>query len=155
MLTTEQEVNIRKLAKMIRGIKVAMLTTTAPDGTLRSRPMASQEADFDGTLWFFSQDSSEKTSEILQNPQVNASYVSTEEHHYVSFTGHASVVQAREKMQELWCPVYRAWFPRGLDDPELALLRVDVERAEYWDMLSSSMVNLLELDRAAASREVT
>ena len=98
MLTTEQEVNIRKLAKMIRGIKVAMLTTTAPDRTLRSRPMASQEADFDGTLWFFSQDSSEKTSEILQNPQVNASYVSTEEHHYVSFTGHASVVQDREKI---------------------------------------------------------
>ncbi len=154
MLTTEQEVNIRKLATMIRGIKVAMLTTTGPDGTLRSRPMASQEADFDGTLWFFTHASCEKTSEILQNPQVNASYVSTEEHHYVSLTGHASVVQDREKMQELWCPVYRAWFPRGLDDPELALLRVDVERAEYWDMLSSSMVNLLELDRAATPREV-
>lgn len=152
MLTTEQEVNIRKLATMIRGIKVAMLTTLGPDGTLRSRPMASQEADFDGTLWFFAKASSEKMSEIRQNPQVNASYVSTEDHHYVSLTGHASVVQDREKMQELWSPVYRAWFPQGLDDPELALLRVDVEQAEYWDMLSSSMVNLL--DRATAPRVV-
>jgi general stress protein 26 len=153
MLTTEQEVNIRKLATMIRGIKVAMLTTMAPDRTLRSRPMASQEADFDGTLWFFTQASSEKTSEIRQNPHVNASYVSTKEHHYVSLTGHATVVEDREKMQELWSPVYRAWFPQGLDDPELALMRVDVEQGEYWDMLSSSMVNLLELDRATAPRE--
>ena len=113
MLTTEQEVNIRKLATMIRGVKVAMLTTTGPDRTLHSRPMATQEADFDGTLWFFTQAGSEKTSEIRQNPQVNASYVSAEEHHYVSLTGHASVIQDREKMQELWSPAYRAWFPQG------------------------------------------
>ena len=154
MRTTEQEINIRKLAAMIRGIGVAMLTTLGPDGILRSRPMVSQEADFDGTLWFFTKVSSGKTREIRQNPRVNASYVSTEEHHYVSLTGHARVVQDREKMQELWSPVYRAWFPQGLDDPELALLRVDVEQAEYWDMLSSSMVNLHEPDRATAPREV-
>jgi general stress protein 26 len=89
---------------MIRGIKVSMLTTMGPDRSLRSRPMASQEADFDGTLWFFTQASSQTTSEIRQHPQVNASFVSTEEHHYVSLTGHATVVQDREKMQELWSP---------------------------------------------------
>ena len=154
MLTTEQEVNIRKLATMIRGIKVAMLTTMGPDRSLHSRPMVSQEVDFDGALWFFTQAGSEKTGEIRQNPLVNASYVCTEEHHYVSLTGHASVVQDRDKMEELWSPSYRAWFPQGLDDPQLALLRVDVEQAEYWDMLSSSMVNLLDLERASAGRGV-
>ncbi len=48
-------------------------------------------------------------------------------------------------MEELWRPAYRAWFPQGLDDPPLALLKMDVEQAEYWDMLSSTMVSLLEL----------
>lgn len=153
MLTTEQEVNIRKLATMIRGVKVAMLTTSGLDRTLRSRPMATQEFDFDGTLWFFTQAGSEKTREIRLNPQVNASFVSAEDHRYVSLTGQASLVPDREKMQELWSPAYRAWFPQGLDDPELALLKVDVELAEYWDMLSSSMVNLLELDRTTMPRE--
>ncbi len=75
--------------------------------------MATQEADFDGTLWFFTQASSEKTREIRLNPHVNASYVSAEDHHYVSLTGQASLVQDREKMQELWSPAYRAGFPRG------------------------------------------
>src|SRR5208337_4347672 len=68
-----------------------------------------------------------------QNGRTRMSHTQTAGNYcYVSFTGHASVVQDREKMQDLWCPAYRAWFPRGLDDPELALLRVDVERAEYW-----------------------
>ncbi len=58
MPTTEQEVNMSKLASMIRAIKVAMLTTVNPDGSLRSRPMATQEAPFDGTLWFFTRESS-------------------------------------------------------------------------------------------------
>src|SRR5271157_3584322 len=93
-----------KLATMIRGIKVSMLTTMGPDRSLRSGPMASQQADFDGTLWFFTQAGSETTSEIRQHPQVNASFVSTEEHHYVSLTGYATVVQDREEMQELWSP---------------------------------------------------
>jgi general stress protein 26 len=142
MPTTEQEVNMRKLATMIRGIKIAMLTTVAPDGRLKSRPMATQEAEYDGTLWFFTQAGSDKVGEILQLPHVNASYVSVEDHRYVSLSGRAIVVQDAEKARELWTPGHRAWFPLGLDDPELALLRVDVERAEYWDMLSSAMVEL-------------
>jgi general stress protein 26 len=142
MPTTEQEVNIKKLATMIRGIKVAMLTTVGPEGRLKSRPMATQEAEYDGTLWFFTQANSEKAGEILQFPQVNASYVSVEDHRYVSLSGRATLVRDAEKAKELWNPAHRTWFPLGLDDPELALLRVDVERAEYWDMLSSAMVEL-------------
>jgi general stress protein 26 len=143
MTVIEQEVGIKKLATLIRGIKVAMLTTINPDGTLHSRPMATQDVDFDGTLWFFSQMSSEKVAEIMAYPQVNASYVSVEEHRYLSLSGRASVVQDPEKIKELWSPNYRAWFPRGLDDPELALIRVDVDKAGYWDMLSSRMVALM------------
>ena len=133
---------MRKLATMIRGIKVAMLTTIGPDGRLKSRPMATQDAEYDGTLWFFTQSGSEKVGEVLQFPHVNASYVSVEDHRYVSLSGRATVVQDTEKARELWTAAHRTWFPQGLDDPELALLRVDVERAEYWDMLSSAMVEV-------------
>ena len=133
---------MRKLATMIRGIKVAMLTTVGPDGRLKSRPMATQEVEYDGTLWFFTKAGSDKTGEILQSPQVNASYVSLEDHRYVSLSGRATVIRDAEKSRQLWTPAHRTWFPLGLEDPELALLRVDVERAEYWDMLSSAMVEL-------------
>jgi general stress protein 26 len=148
---TEQEVNMRKLATMIRGVKVAMLTTRGSQGTLHSRPMATQEAEFDGTLWFFTKAGSDKVHEIRDHSEVNVSYVSLGEHHYVSISGRANVIQDQEKMTELWNPTYRAWFPGGLDDPQLALLRIDAETAEYWDMLSASMVHVLDLAADAAS----
>jgi general stress protein 26 len=145
MLTTEQEVNMKRLATMIRGVKVAMLTTQGRDGSLHSRPMATQEVEFDRILWFFTAADSVKAAEIHAHPRVNLSYVSTQDHFYVSLSGRAELLRDEEKMKELWSPACRTWFPKGLDDPDLVLLRVDVELAEHWDMLSSAMVSLVEL----------
>lgn len=74
---------------------------------------------------------------------MSVSYASADDHRYVSLSGRASLIQDTEKMKELWSPVYRAWFPQGLDDPEPVLLRVDVDKAEYWDVLAAAMVDLL------------
>lgn len=145
MPTTEQEVNMKRLATMIRGIGVAMLTSQDPDGLLRSRPMASSNADFEGTLWFFTQGETEKVAEIELHPQVNVSYVSSAEHRYVSLSGRATLVDDPEKKKELWSPEHRPWFPQGVDDPGLRLIRIDVERAEYWDMLTATMTQLIGL----------
>jgi len=133
---------VRKVAQMIRGIRVAMLTTTAPDGTLHSRPMATQEADFDGVLWFFTKTGSGKVDDVQHDSEVNVSYASPEDHRYLSLSGRASLVRDRVKIEELWSPAYRAWFAGGLDNPELALLRVDVRTAAYWDMLTGGMVTM-------------
>ena len=101
-----------QVALMIRGIKVAMLTTTAPDGSLHSRPMATQEAEFDGVLWFFTKSGSGKVDEILHDSEVNVSYASPEDHRYVSISGKAALVRDRDKIEEFWSPVYRTWFAR-------------------------------------------
>ena len=45
----------------------------------------------------------------------------------------AEVVRDRAKIEELWKPQLRAWFPEGVETPDIALLKVSVERAEYWD----------------------
>jgi hypothetical protein len=52
---------------------------------------------------------------------------------HVSLSGRATLVRDAAKASELWSPLYREWFPKGLEDPELALLRIEVTRAEYWD----------------------
>jgi general stress protein 26 len=133
---------MRKVAQMIQGIRVAMLTTTAPDGSLHSRPMATQEAEFDGVLWFFTKSGSGKVDEIQHDSEVNVSYAAPEDHRYLSLSGRATLVRDRVKIEGLWSPAYRAWFAGGLDNPELALLRVDVRTAAYWDMLTGGMVTM-------------
>jgi hypothetical protein len=59
----------------------------------------------------------------------------------------------RGKMEALWRPQYRAWFPDGLDDPDLGLLKVSIEAAEYWDSPSSPVVHLIGLARAVLTGE--
>jgi len=151
MSADTSEANVKKLAGLIKGIKVAMLTTQCDDGTLRSRPMVTQEADFDGTLWFFTRADTPKCDEVGHHQQVNVSYASPDDQRYVSVSGKGQLVRDRAKIKELWNPVLKAWFPQGLDDPQLALIRVDAEKAEYWDSASSTLVHLVGFVKAVAT----
>ncbi len=129
--TTKQE-KIEKVRDLIKGIKIAMLTTVnQSDGSLHSRPMGTQEVEFDGDLWFFTHSDSHMVSEIKNDHAVNVSY--GDDPRYVSVSGKAQVVNDKAKMKELWNPIYKVWFPDGLDDPTLCLLKVSVQKAEYWD----------------------
>ena len=133
---------IEKLGKLIKGIRIAMLTTITPEGDLHARPMAAQEVEFDGTLWFFSGASSPKIEHIEKDSRVNAAFSNPEKQEYVSVAGRASLVRDRAKIEELWNPSLKAWFKDGLDDPDLALLRIDVDGAEYWDAPNSVVAHI-------------
>jgi general stress protein 26 len=145
--------DVKKLGELIKDIKVAMLTTMEEDGTLRSRPMMTQQAEFDGDLWFFTGASAAKVHEIQGEQHVNVSYAEPGDQRYVSVSGAAELVRDAEKMRELWNPVYKAWFPGGLDDPDLALLKVNVSQAEYWDAPSGKMVMLAGFIKSLATGE--
>ena len=143
--------DIKKMGEMIKDIRFAMLTTAMPDGTLRSRPMATQQAEFDGDLWFFTAASAPKVGEVQRERQVNVSYADAGSQRYVSVSGSAQLVRDRPKIEQLWNPIFRAWVPQGLEDPDLALLKVSVERAEYWDAPSGKLVQLYGFVKALAT----
>lgn len=137
----QQDAN-KKLWELIKAVEFGMLTTVDEDGTLRSRPMATQKVEFDGDLWFFSYAGSPKAGEIQHDHQVNVSFADPDNNVWVSVSGVGSVVRDRKKMEELWNPILKAWFPKGLDEPDIALLKVDVTKAEYWDAPSNPVVQL-------------
>lgn len=139
---------VEKFTELIGDIHFAMLTTVAPDGALRSRPMAVLKSDFDGDLWFFTDDDSPKVDEIVEEHHVGLSFAAPDKQKYVSVSGRASVVHDKERARELWTPAAKAWFPKGVDDPHLCLLRVRVEAIEYWDSPSSKMVQLYGFAKA-------
>jgi len=144
---------IKKLGELIKETKFAMLTTVHEDGTLRSRPMATQQVEFDGDLWFFTGLSTSKVHELREHQQVNVAYSNPDDNNYVSVSGAASIVSDNEKMRELWNPVYKAWFPDGLEDPDLCLLKVEVQGAEYWDSANSKIVQLAGFAKALVTGE--
>jgi general stress protein 26 len=143
--------SIERLREMIKDIRVAMLTTVAPDGTLHSRPMMTQETEFDGTLWFLTGRDTAKAGEVVEHRSVSVSYANPDDNRYVSLSGLATILRDQRKAEELWSAAYRAWFPEGLDDPNLVLLKVEVEGAEYWDASSGRMVALAGFIKALAT----
>jgi general stress protein 26 len=147
----KEKSDIEKLRDLIKDVRIAMLTTVDQDGSLRSRPMATQKTELDGDLWFFTEHDSAKVDEIGREHQVNVSYSDPKEQLYVSVSGTARVVRDQAKAEELWNPLLKTWFPKGLDDPNLALLQVTVHKAEYWDSPSSTMVYLYGFVKAVVT----
>lgn len=131
----------------IRGIlgaaRIATLTTRSIEGDLQSRPMALVEHDFDGTLWFFTEEPSGKTAVLAEHPDVNVAIGDGKGH--LSLSGRASVERDAARIDELWNPWAESWFERGRDDPRVALLRVEVETAAYWDTDRPAVVKVVEL----------
>jgi len=129
----QHDAALAKVAEMASGTKFAMLTTKEKDGTLRSRPMATLQLDGEGNLWFFTSLSSPEIEETQPDQQVSLSYSRSDKQEHLSVSGAAQLVHDREKMKVLRSPWLKPWFPKGLDDPNLALLKVSIMAVEYWD----------------------
>jgi general stress protein 26 len=135
-----------KVAELLKGQRIGMLTTTDAQGTLISRPMALQEVEFDGNLWFFAERTSRKVAHVSASPQVNVTVGSGSP--WVSLTGSARVVEDAAKKRELWNSAVEAWFPDGPDDDAVILLTVDAESAEYWDTPGGRVATVLSFAKA-------
>ncbi len=135
MITSTQKIQeTPQLQELISDIDSGMLTTINDDGSLQSRPMfANGEIDSDGTLWLFTYASSHKVIEIQHHQQVNISFASDEKQRYVSISGTAQLVKDRHKLQQLWKPKLQTWFPQGIEEPDIALLKINIQKVDYWD----------------------
>ncbi|QCR22016.1 pyridoxamine 5'-phosphate oxidase family protein [Pontibacter sp. SGAir0037] len=146
--------NLQKLVDKINDIDTCMMTTQDSDGSLRSRPMRNMEVKEEGVLWFFTGYESAKSDEILKNDaHVNLSYAKPSDNLYVSVSGRAMVTKDRSKIEELWNPAMKSWFPEGKDDPNIGLIKVTIDKAEYWDAPNSVMVHLYGMAKAAITGE--
>ena len=138
---TDQE-SKDKVLDLIKDINYALVGTRGlGDGPMHARPMAHRAAEFDGNLWFFTKNDSRKVAELRANPETLLCFADSKGQNYVSMTGEGEVVTDRAKVKDMWAEIYRTWFPNGPDDPNIVLIRVRVDHAEYWDAPSSLMVH--------------
>jgi general stress protein 26 len=131
---------MEKIGELVRDIRIAMMSTMNENGEIRSRPMATQDEPFNGTLWFLARGSSGKVADLVQDHHVTLDYADPEHSKYITLRGTASVSRDRAKIKQVWNMMYKAWFPGGEDDPDIAVMRVDVTEGEYWEANSSKIV---------------
>ena len=134
-------------------LRVGMLTTAAGQ-LLTSRPMTIQQVDPSPTVvWFFTSRDGHLAATTAMGAAANLSVTDHGDSFYVSISGTAKLVDDRAKAEELWSTMAKAWFPGGVDDPNLALVRLDVDSVEYWDSDHSKMVQMLMMAKAAVTGE--
>ncbi|MFS2004034.1 pyridoxamine 5'-phosphate oxidase family protein [Duganella sp. CT11-25] len=148
-LYSQEQINT--IAAKIKDVRFGMFTTTDDEHILTSRPLTSQQIDTEGNMWFFTSDDAPFTHDLQRHPEVNVSFSNPEHDLYLSVTGRAYLLRDRAKARELWSPLVRAWFPGGLDDPHLAMIRLKIESAEYWDAGASKMKQLFHFAKAAVT----
>lgn len=141
-----------KLWELIKDIKYGMFTAQHGNGHLHSRPMTTLDRDEQGgVLWFFMSRSSEPVLDIENVTEVNLSYSDPKSDAYVSVSGTASVVDDAAQKRKLWSPMVQAWFPDGIDDPDLAMVAVTINHAEYWDVKANKATKIFEMAKAAVT----
>ncbi|MGG3284178.1 pyridoxamine 5'-phosphate oxidase family protein [Paenibacillus solani] len=120
---------VETVKDIIKDIETAMFATIS-EGGINSRPMQTQHIEFDGDLWFLTMRDTSKYAEIMANPNVNIAYVGKS---YVSIRGKAEVVNDVERKKELWNAAYEKFLKTSYDDPNVILIKVDTDTAEYWE----------------------
>jgi general stress protein 26 len=120
-----------KLMGLLKSFRNAMLVTQAKDTALRARPMALLKVEDNGDCWFMTGFDSGKVEEIEQNPMVNVSL--QDERKFLSLSGRAAISRDPQKLDELWSEHLKVFFPKGKEDPNIALICVTPAEGEYWD----------------------
>jgi general stress protein 26 len=153
-MPTDSNERLKKLDDLIESIGIAMLVTENPDsGHLHSRPMQVQGGIDDGKLYFFTRSDSAKVDDFLHERRVQCAFSSPSDEKYVSVAGRAKLSTDQALMKEKWSPLLKAWFPDGVDSPDVALIIVEVDEAQYWDAPNGLMIQAYGAIKAALTGE--
>ena len=141
--------HIDKIAELIKDVKFAMMTTVTHEGHLHACPMTTSETDLTAKeIWFIGDKKTETVADIKNNPQVNLSYACQQDKDYVSINGTAELVDDADKLNELWSPIYNAFYEHGKEDADIQLIKVVPNGAEYW-LSGNTVVNMFKMTAAA------
>jgi general stress protein 26 len=145
----ENNQKVEKLIEMVKDVRTCMLITNEKNvENLSGRPMSIAKIDAVGAMWFFTRESSYKVDEIEESKKVAIAITNESSNNYLMIHGNATLVKDKTKMEELWSSILKAWFPLGLDDPDMILIKVIPSKVNYWDSSSSKMVVLFNILKA-------
>ena len=145
------EEGIDKMKSLAEDIRICMFCTSAETLPFTTRPMATSKVDEDGTIWFLSPKNSEKNYEIVENSKVQLIYSNPGSSKFMCVYGIASLTTDRNKIEELWNPMVKAWFTEGKDDPNISVIKVTPKNAYYWDTAHGKVISLIAIAASAIS----
>jgi general stress protein 26 len=140
--------DVERVWDLMEKIGFAMLVTLDGD-KLRARPMSAYVRRNENTIYFLTDARRHKDEEIARHPGVNLAFADTGGQKYVSLTGNAEIGNDRARIKELFSTPAKAWWDTA-DDPNIRLLKVTPDDAEFWDS-PGKVISYVKMAAAAAS----
>ncbi len=141
------------LWELMKDNPTCMMVTQEPDGALRARPMRAVFEREAGEIWFYTRLASGKSAELAQDGHVCLCFEDVKKNNYVSVSGRAALVADKGMVHKHWSRFVDAWFPEGPDGADVGMIRVAVDKGEFWDSDSSDTLAALKMLRASATDE--
>ncbi len=135
---------IAKVKSILEHVGICMVCTQGKNGDIESRPMILQSVDPDGSLWFFFGRDTFRMNQVEPSPHVTVVAQDSKGQKCVELRGPGKIIDEKDRLQPMWKLDHGAWFPGGLDDPQLALFRVEVREAAYWEWKAGLVATTLK-----------
>lgn len=142
---------IDKLKELVDHESTCLFTTNLSQVPLNTRPMAVQKVCDEGNFWFLSGSDSEKNSDIKKDSRVQLFFLNTNKYEFLSVYGKATITRDRQKIDELWTDIAKAWFEKGKDDPRVTVIKVTPEEGYYWDTKNGKLISMLKIAASAVT----
>jgi len=144
---------IDKMKEIISDQRICMFATQLTQAPFSVCPMTVQEVSDEGHILFLSDATSDQNQKILADSRVQLMFSKVSESEFMSVYGRATISKNREKIDKIWDPLAKAWFPKGKNDPNLTIIEVFPEDAYYWDTKDGKIVSMLKIVASAMTGE--
>jgi general stress protein 26 len=149
---SEAAADIDRVWTLINEIPVAMVVTHDGEGEhMRARPMAMRPAREEGAIYFLTDVDAPKAEEIRRKEAICLALADNRSQKYVSITGHAEIIDDRDRVNEIWSVYDKAFWP-DKNDPRIRILHVTPDSAEFWEG-AGAVVTAVKLVAASISGE--
>ena len=142
------EMTLAELAKEMRDIDIAMLSTRTEGDAIAARPMSNnRDVEYDGDSYFFTSERTRTIEDIGRGSAVGLSYVGSKGllgrgRVFISIEGKAELIRDRAAFKAHWTKDLDEWFPNGIDTPGIVLIKVHANRIHYWNGMEEGELNL-------------
>jgi len=132
------KLTLKDLAKEMRDIDIAMLSTHAENGQIAGRPMSNnREVDYDGDSYYFTWEQAMMVSDISRDPKVMLAFQGKKglfghDLFLASVEGRAELIHDKAAFKAHWTSDLDHWFKHGVDTPGIVLIKVHATRIHYW-----------------------
>jgi general stress protein 26 len=133
------------ISKRMAGIDIAILSTHTENGQIANRPMSNNgDVRYDGSSYCFTFEQARVVADIKADPKVALGFAGTggisSDAIYVAVEGYAELIPDKSTFKNHWTSDLDRWFDKGIDTPNIVLIKVKATRIAYWDGMEEGEV---------------